>query len=241
MSVAAIPPASERVPSFAAERAVEARRSQTLVSICQTELERMILDAELEMGARVNELALAARLGISRGPIREACRSLVQAGLLETHANRGFFVRKLTQREVIDLYELRAGLMWLVGKLVAQRVSAEQLVRLRELADAMDAACAEADTARFQDLNSEFHDALVTATGNRRLQEVYRGLAKESRLFRRRGLVSTAAMEASNREHRAIIAAITSHDAARSAIAMEEHMLRGKERFLKAAGGELEC
>jgi DNA-binding GntR family transcriptional regulator len=192
------------------------------------------------MGARVNELALAARLGISRGPIREACRSLVQAGLLETHANRGFFVRKLTQREVADLYDLRAGLMRLVGKLAAERVTPEQLTHLRGLADAMDAACAAADTGRFQDLNSEFHDALVTATDNRRLQEVYRGLAKESRLFRRRGLVSTAAMDASNREHRAIIAAIESHDAPRAAATMEDHMLQGKERFLDAAADQLE-
>jgi DNA-binding GntR family transcriptional regulator len=223
-----------------AEQAVEARRSQTLVTICQTEIERMILDAELEMGARVNELALAARLGVSRGPIREACRSLVQAGLLETHANRGFFVRKLTQREVADLYDLRASLMGLVGKLAAERVTAEQLTHLRGLADAMDAACAAGDTARFQDLNSEFHDALVTVTDNRRLQEVYRGLAKESRLFRRRGLVSTAAMEASNREHRTIIVAITNHDAARAAATMEDHMLQGKARFLSSAAGQVE-
>ena len=240
MNVAAAAPLSPLLPSSAAEQAVEARRSQTLVTICQTEIERMILDAELGMGARVNELALAARLGISRGPIREACRSLVQAGLLETHANRGFFVRKLTQREVADLYDLRAGLMGLVGKLVAERVTSEQLNRLRGLADAMDDACAAGDTARFQDLNSEFHDALVTATDNRRLQEVYRGLAKESRLFRRRGLVSPAAMQASNSEHRTIIDAITNHDAARAASTMQDHMLHGKARFLSAAADELE-
>jgi DNA-binding GntR family transcriptional regulator len=104
----------------------------------------------------------------------------------------------------------------------------------------MDAARAAADTGRFQDLNSEFHDALVTATDNRRLQEVYRGLAKESRLFRRRGLVSTSAMDASNREHRAIIDAVESHDAPRAAATMEDHMLQGKERFLDAAADQLE-
>jgi DNA-binding GntR family transcriptional regulator len=91
-----------------AKHAVELRRSQTLVSICQAEIERMILEGELERGARINELALAARLGTSRGPLREACRSLAQAGLLETHANRGFFVRKLAHRDVADLYDLRA-------------------------------------------------------------------------------------------------------------------------------------
>ncbi len=199
----------------------------------------MILDSELEMGARINELALAARLGISRGPVREACRSLSQAGLIETRANRGFFVRKLTYKQVVDLYDLRAGLMRLAGELVAQRIAPEQLAALRALVEAMDAARVKPDFARFQMLNAEFHAALVEAADNSRLREVYQGLAKELRLFRRRALVSPAAMESSNREHRAIVDAIASHDAMRAAATLENHMLQGKARFLAAAADEL--
>ena len=224
----------------AAAQAIELRRAQTLFSICQDEIERMILDAELEMGARINELALAARLGISRGPVREACRSLSQAGLIETRANRGFFVRKLTHKQVVDLYDLRAGLMRLAGELVAQRITNGALESLRALVDAMDAARAKPDTARFQALNAEFHAALVEAADNSRLREVYQGLAKELRLFRRRALVSPAAMESSNREHRAIVDAIASHDAVRAAATLENHMLQGKARFLAAAADELD-
>ena len=240
MSVSPLRPEATATPSSSAEDAVEARRSQTLVSICHAEIERMILDAELGMGARVNELSLAARLGISRGPVREACRSLVQAGLLETRANRGFFGRKLTHKEVVDLYDLRAGLMRLAGELIARRATPEQLTQLRGFVDAMDAACAADDTARFQDLNAEFHAALVMAADNHRLEEVYAGLAKELRLFRRRGLVSSNALQLSNREHRAIVDAIASHDAARAAATMENHILQGKTRFLSAAVDELE-
>ena len=200
----------------------------------------MILDGELARGTRINELTLAARLGISRGPLREACRSLTQAGLLETRTNRGFFVRKLAHKEVLDLYELRAGLMRLAGDLIAQRATPEQVARLRVLVAGMDAARVQSDTARFQDLNTEFHAALVEAADNRRLQEVYQGLVKELRLFRRRGLVSGAAMESSNREHRAIVDAIARHDAACAAATMENHILQGKARFLTAAADELD-
>jgi DNA-binding GntR family transcriptional regulator len=223
-----------------AEHALELRRSLTLVSICQSEIERMILEGELERGARVNELALSARLGVSRGPVREACRTLTQAGLLETRVNRGFFVRKLAHKEVIDLYDLRAGLMRLAGALVSQRATAGQVQQLRALVDAMDTARAQSDAPRFQELNVEFHNALVEATDNRRLQDIYNDLGKESRLFRSRGLVSGPAMESSNREHRAIVDAIASHDAMRSAEAMENHILQGKARFLAAAADELE-
>lgn len=223
-----------------AEHAVEMRRSHTLVSICETEIERMVLDGDLEMGARIKELTLAARLGISRGPVREACRSLVQVGLLEFRANRGFFVRKLTHKEVVDLYDLRAGLMRLAGELAARHATPEQVERLRMLVDVMDSARTEGDAAQFRHLNAEFHAALVTAADNGRLQAVYAGLSKEARLFRRRGLVSAEAMNSSNREHRAIVDAIASHDTARAAATMENHILQGKARFLSAALDELE-
>ena len=123
MTVSALPHPENPTPKSPAEQAVELRRSQTLVTICETEIERLILDGELGRGERINELALAARLSVSRGPLREACRSLAQAGLLEARVNRGFFVRKLALKEVIDLYDLRAGLMRLAGELVARRIS----------------------------------------------------------------------------------------------------------------------
>lgn len=223
-----------------AEEAVSALRAHTLVGICQAEIERMILEAELGMGARVNELALAARLGISRGPVREACRSLVQAGLLETQFNRGFFVRRLTLREVGDLYDLRAGLMRLAGELLAERATKAQLTGLRKLVAGMDDALARSDTARFRALNADFHAALIDAADNRRLQDVYQGLAKEIRLFRRRGLDSVAAMTQSNREHHLIVAAAGRRDRAATADAMYQHILQGKARFLAAAGTEIE-
>src|SRR6185295_13412094 len=121
----------------------------------------------------------------------------------------------------------------------ARRISSRDLDRLIALVAAMDAARDRDDTARFQDLNTEFHAVLVVAADNFRLQQVYNGLAKELRLFRRRGLASGEAMEASNREHRAIVEAIAARDAAGAAAAMAQHILQGKARFLSAAANEL--
>jgi DNA-binding GntR family transcriptional regulator len=219
-----------------AASAMDMLRSHSLVSVLQVEIERMILDGELDMGDRLNELALAARFNISRGPIREACRSLVQAGLLEFQINRGFFVRKLAQKEVVDLYDLRAGLMRLAGELLAKNITPDQLAQIKAMVDAMDKAQRVGNAERFRELNSDFHAALVQATNNRRLVEIYQGLAKEIQLFRRRGLVSASAMKLSNREHRDIVEAIVAQDAVRAAAAMEQHILQGKARFLAAAG-----
>ncbi|MCC7487344.1 MAG: FCD domain-containing protein [Burkholderiales bacterium] len=226
-----------KAPSAA--QVVDMLRSQTLVGAVQGEIERMILDGELKMGERVNEIALATRLNVSRGPVREACRSLAQAGLIESQVNRGFFVRKLALKEVVDLYDLRAGLMRIAGKLIASRITNERLGRIRALVDEMDDARRRDEDARFRDLNSEFHAALVEAADNRRLAEIYQGLVKEIRLYRR-GLVSTGAMELSNREHRLILDAIVAKDGERTAVAMEDHILQGKARFLAAASGQID-
>jgi DNA-binding GntR family transcriptional regulator len=215
-------------------------RSQTLTSAVQRQIEQLILSGEIAAGDRINELSLAQRLGVSRGPIREACRGLCQAGLLTTQVNRGFFVRKLSLKEVADVYELRAALMRLAGRLVAERINAPQLARLRTLIAEMEAAADRNDGISFLELNSEFHDALVEYTDNQRLMEMYRGLVKELQLYRKRGLVDSSGRHASNLEHRAIIDAVAAHDAARAAAAMEHHIMQGKARFIAAVGDQID-
>lgn len=228
-------------PAPAALAAVARLRSQTLVQICQTEVERMILDAELEMGARINELALAVRLGISRGPVREACRALVQAGLLETRFNRGFFVRRLTRREVEDIYDLRAGLMRLAAELAAVRIDPAQTERLHAMVGAMARAAGADDIEGFRKLNAEFHAGVIAAADNPRLQQVCDGLGKEIHLFRKRGISSPAAMRHSNSEHGVIVSALARRDPTAAGVAMAEHIHQGKARFLAAAGTEIEA
>jgi DNA-binding GntR family transcriptional regulator len=70
-------------------------QTSSLSSVVQGELERMILSGELRPGEKLTEMALAARLGVSRGPLREAFRMLDESGLVRTEKNRGVFVRDL--------------------------------------------------------------------------------------------------------------------------------------------------
>lgn len=207
----------------------------SLVSVIQAEIEKMIVNGELEPGERLNEVALAASFQVSRGPVREACRALAQAGLLDIEANRGFFARKLAQKDVTDLYDLRAGLMGLAGELLVKTVSEEQVSDFFSLVKSMEESRLSGDSARFRELNTRFHAALVQATDNHRLVQIYMGLSKEIQLFRRLGFQSEAAMEVSNSEHQAIVDAISIRDPARAAQAMRNHVLQGKERFLAGA------
>jgi DNA-binding GntR family transcriptional regulator len=219
-------------PSAAATIAL--LRSHSLTGVVQREIERMILSGELPAGTRLNENALANRLSVSRGPVREACRALAALGFVEIFPNRGVFIKRLGRDDAIEVYDLRAGITGLASSLLAPMLTHFHIERLDALLAEMDAAAAEADFAKFYPLNLEFHDFIVRSTGNSRLTRTYRGLVKEFHLFRSHGLVQRDALLASNQEHRAIVDALKTRDANRSYQVAFQHVANGKQRTLKA-------
>jgi DNA-binding GntR family transcriptional regulator len=115
--------AAARPPDAAAGApgaAIEMLRSHSLTTLVLGELRRQIVGGELAGGAKLNEADIAARLRVSRGPVREAFRALEQSGLVRTEKNRGVFVRQLSLREADEIYELRAALDALITQIESQ-------------------------------------------------------------------------------------------------------------------------
>ena len=83
-------------------------QSSSLPALVQKEIERMILAGDFAAGAKLNEAAVAAMLGVSRGPVREAFRALEESGLVRLEKNRGVFVRQISVEEADEIYEVRA-------------------------------------------------------------------------------------------------------------------------------------
>ncbi|MCS0494590.1 FCD domain-containing protein [Ancylobacter sp. MQZ15Z-1] len=211
-------------------------RTASFVPPIQREIERMIGAGELVGGTRINESALALRLGISRGPVREACRALEQIGLLRSELNRGFFVREIGTKEALDLYDIRAGLFGTAGRLAAAIITTAQLREMKDLIRRMDEAIEASDLATFYTLNNEIHRQVVVASDNAKLIEMYPLLEAELHLFRRRGLVLPGSMRVSNDEHKAIVEALSNGDSTTAARLLERHILAGKARFLRTLG-----
>ncbi|MES0810833.1 GntR family transcriptional regulator [Roseibium sp. SCPC15] len=210
---------------------ISQRRSKTLSTIVCEAIEEMIISGELEAGDRINESALAARLGVSRGPIREACRSLEQAGLLVSATNHGMYVREMTLDEARDLYEVRGALAGLTGRLIVERASDETLGKLADLVEKMDVAAGEENLSRYYALNLDFHGLLVEAAENPALQQSYRWIVNQLHLFRRRGLVQKGNLVVSNQEHRAITDALLARDTQAADDAMRRHVAGGWARL----------
>jgi DNA-binding GntR family transcriptional regulator len=214
--------------------AVIAHKQASLPSIVRDEIVRMIESGAFLPGAWINEADLAARLGVSRAPIREACRGLEQSGLLNFVVNRGAFVRQISRSEAAELYDLRSALFALAGRELAPIITTEQIDILNGLLGLMDDAAASGKLDAYYPLNLEFHATLLKFTGNRRLQQTYQSFVRELHLFRRQALVSLERMKDSNAEHRAIVGALGSHNPLAAASLMEAHVLNAKKRVFPA-------
>ena len=208
-------------------------QTSSLASVVQGELERMILSGELAPGAKLTEMALAARLGVSRGPLREAFRMLEEAGLVRTEKNRGVFVRAVPLAEAVEIFDLRAAMDELVGRRLAERITAAQLKEVRGLVEQMEQAVKAKDARQYHLLNLSFHDRLVDLAGNGKLTAIYRKLIKELSLFRRMNLADGWLLPVSAGEHRQIVKAIASGDANAAGRAMYDHAMDSKERTIK--------
>jgi phosphonate utilization transcriptional regulator len=205
----------------------------SLTRLVAESVEKLILAGELAPGAKLNEVALAERLGVSRGPLREAFRMLEECGLIRQEKNRGAFVREIALDEAADIYEVRAGLDATAGRLLACRITPAQLATLRAMTARMQAAAATEDIDGFHVLNLRFHDQIVEMTGNRSLIEIYRKLVKQLTLFRRRNLFAPMAIPHFADEHSAIVDLLATGDGERCAQALLAHAEGGRQRMLR--------
>jgi phosphonate utilization transcriptional regulator len=210
-------------------------RSASLVSAVQEEIERLILSGELAPGEKLGEVALAARLGVSRGPLREAFRMLEEAGLVRTEKNRGVFVREVPLAEVLEIFDVRATMESWAARRLAEIAEAGVAKELRMLCDGMERAVRDGDTDGYHRMNLAFHDRLVEMAGNAKLLATYRRLTKELALSRRLNLGAGGGLPASAGEHRQIVRTIAAGDGAAAAAALHEHVMQSKRRTAERA------
>lgn len=214
---------------------IEPLRQHSLVTLAQHELERRIISDEIPAGTKLNEADIAAALGVSRGPVREAFRALGQAGLVRVEKNRGVFVREVSLAEASDFYEVRAALEGLIGRLAAKRIQADEVAQLRAIVKKMHAGSRNRKADAHFSLNVEFHDLLARAARNEVLLSSYRNVVNQLDLYRRATIShSTDNIPLSTREHEAIVDAIEAGDQALAEKRMTAHVLGSRARLHEA-------
>lgn len=151
--------------------------SRTLRGQAYDILKRQLLSGELRPGERVNEVVMAARLGISRGPLREAIRNLEQEGLLIAAPHRGTFVRRLNEEEAAELQEVRLALETAAACRLAHHWTPATKAKLEERLDRLRGLHLDNSTlAERMSADLAFHEAICEASGNETLLETWRSL-----------------------------------------------------------------
>jgi DNA-binding GntR family transcriptional regulator len=197
-------------------------RQHSLTALVRDEIERRIAAGLLAPGDKLNEADWAARLAVSRGPVREAFRALEQAGLVRNEKHRGVFVRSVGAAEAQELGEVCAALREAACRMLAARIDAAQVAELREHLNAMRDAVVGENGQAFLQARDALRWTLVAAAGNARLRETYERTVSELRLSPHRVAPAHSAMDASYAGYRALLSALASRDADESAKRMRE-------------------
>jgi DNA-binding GntR family transcriptional regulator len=191
-----------------------------------------VLRGELEPGERISPPEIAASLGVSITPVRDAVNQMAAEGLVTVIPRRGTIVSPVSARDIEELYEIRLMVEPRAAELSAERATQADLVRMQELADRLESGPAD-DASEEMDLetylqeistDAEFHSLLVATAGNRRLTTLYEGLRVHvliartifPRLYRRR--------PHRRGEHQRIADAIVKRDPAGARDAMASHL-----------------
>ncbi|WP_437088337.1 GntR family transcriptional regulator [Streptomyces sp. enrichment culture] len=200
-------------------------------------LRQDIIAGRLRPGDRLVERELAERFGVSRVPVREAIRALVAEGFVLFETPRRTVVRRLTPADVRELFELREALEVYAAGLAATRASPEALAELADLLRAAARATGAGDAEAITDVNTRFHDRILTLAGNSLLSSVMEPVDGRLRWLTRRNEEWPQLLT----EHRELYEAIASGDPDRARAHALRHVranYRSTVRQLFGDGGD---
>ena len=195
-----------------------------------------IFDGLLAPGSQLREVELAARLEVSRGPVREALLQLEREGLVRIRWHRGAHVMTLSAEDATELHSLRDALERLAVSRAVAHATERELDALDEIVDRMERAGGEHSLLR---LDMEFHDAVYAAAHHGRLQDAWRAIRSQVHLF----LLDRLAVSGDDyrdhvpAEHRALVVALRARDAEGAAALFAEHLGVAYRRLLGGLAG----
>jgi DNA-binding GntR family transcriptional regulator len=199
-----------------------------------------IVENRYPPGHRLVEQRLAAELGLSRTPVREALRMLEAEGLVVSVRNRGAMVRPISETEVVDLYGLRIRLESYAVEVATERATEGELGELVAAADRFSEAVAKGDAEtlagirRMHEANRGFHDVILTAARHDRLATMLARTVDIPLVFQAFSNFGPAEVARSDTFHHLIAEAMCRRDAARAAGLMAEHIAQGRDSVLDA-------
>jgi DNA-binding GntR family transcriptional regulator len=187
-------------------------------------LREAIVSGQFHPNERLVEAAVATRLGVGRTAVRSALVRLDQEGLVTLEPNRGARVRLISDREALEIEEVRASLEGLLVRRAASLATEAQLAQLGEIIGRMRERVAEGDALGYSELNAGFHNLIWAAADHRTASRLLGGLKSQGIRFQFQTILRPGRTDRSLREHEAIYAALLGHDPDAAETAMRSHL-----------------
>jgi DNA-binding GntR family transcriptional regulator len=199
-----------------------------LTELAYLHIKRDILEGSFSEGTKLTEDTLAARLGISKSPVRVALNRLESEGLVSIEPRRGAYVRRFTLQEACDLYGLREVLE--VHAVGLARITPSLLKDLADSIKRIKADLQERNTIAYVEEDIRFHNLIATATGNKELCRILGNISQKTALCRSKTyrLVAAASPDCHDRIYQALKEG--NRELARQA--MREHILFFRDALL---------
>jgi DNA-binding GntR family transcriptional regulator len=177
-------------------------------------LRQMLVENRIPPGAKLNERELSELLSVSRTPLREAIRMLAAEGLVELLPHRGAIAVELTEADVLNTFEVMAGLEAQSGELAAQRITDQELAEIQAMHFEMMAAYTRRDLPAYYRINMRIHHAINAAAKNPVLEAVYNQVNARLQALRFRSNQDGAKWKRAVKEHEKMVEALAARDGA---------------------------
>jgi DNA-binding GntR family transcriptional regulator len=202
----------------------------TLSSQAYQALREAVLSGRLAPGSHVSVRPLCEQFALSATPVKAALHALEREGFLVLKPHRGFFVPEVDRADMQELYELREVLDGIAARRAAASPDRDALVaRLRELLTEQTEYVNHEDLAHYGDLDSVFHQEILQASGNSRLQHVAENMVGQLRMGRSTSARVPGRPSAALAEHAEIIAAIAAGQQAQAERLARRHVRRSAD------------
>jgi DNA-binding GntR family transcriptional regulator len=198
-------------------------------------LREALVTGRIDDGVIYSAKALAAELGVSNGPIREAMLALVDDGLMEAVPNKGFRTVPLTPDDLAEIYEMRLLLeVPAVARLARGDLPGDRVARLTDLVNTIERTARSGDLTGNLAADRDFHLSLLAAGGNSRLVGAVARLRDQTRLHNLRAINADRRLIASAGEHRPLLTAILRHDERTAERLMRRHLEHIRQDWSRA-------
>lgn len=200
------------------------------------ELKRIILERQIPPGGKLNEGELAAALGISRTPIREAINRLEKEGLVKIVPQRGAFVVQFTEKDIYEIFLIRENLEGLAAYLAAGKAAEKDLARLEAAVEGFSEPFDEKEIQRYAREDFKFHQTVVQFSEAHRLIGLISTLHDFIRIFRLTTVGFSGRMKSSLEEHRGLFEAMRQRRPEEAERRMREHIRNVRDGVMENIG-----